>query len=56
VLPGITGLAQVQGRSSISFDTIVEYDIEYIEKQDLALDLRILWRTVSAVIYKEGVS
>jgi lipopolysaccharide/colanic/teichoic acid biosynthesis glycosyltransferase len=56
VLPGITGLAQVEGRSSISFDTIVEYDIEYIEKQDLALDLRILWRTVSSVIYREGAS
>ncbi|MHA2316016.1 MAG: sugar transferase, partial [Candidatus Hermodarchaeia archaeon] len=32
VLPGITGLAQVRGRSGITFDSIVKYDIEYIEK------------------------
>jgi lipopolysaccharide/colanic/teichoic acid biosynthesis glycosyltransferase len=45
VLPGITGLAQVRGRSAISFDSIVEYDVEYVEKQSLALDLKILWWT-----------
>jgi lipopolysaccharide/colanic/teichoic acid biosynthesis glycosyltransferase len=49
VLPGITGLAQVRGRSAISFDSIVEYDIEYVEKQSLALDFKILWWTVSSV-------
>jgi lipopolysaccharide/colanic/teichoic acid biosynthesis glycosyltransferase len=49
VLPGITGLAQVRGRSAISFDSIVRYDIEYVEKQSLALDLKILWRTLVAV-------
>jgi len=48
VLPGITGLAQVQGRSSVSFDSIVKYDIEYVEKQSLALDLKILWWTAIA--------
>jgi len=49
VLPGITGLAQVRGRSGISFDRIVRYDIEYFEKRSLALDLKILWWTMSAV-------
>jgi lipopolysaccharide/colanic/teichoic acid biosynthesis glycosyltransferase len=49
VLPGITGLAQVRGRSAISFDSIVEYDIEYVEKQSLALDLKILWWTFISV-------
>ena len=49
VLPGITGLAQVRGRSAISFDSIVRYDIEYVEKQSLALDLKILWWTLVAV-------
>jgi lipopolysaccharide/colanic/teichoic acid biosynthesis glycosyltransferase len=50
LLPGITGLAQVRGRSRIKFDTIVNYDIEYLEKQSLMLDLKILWWTLFAVI------
>ena len=54
VLPGISGLAQVRGRSGISFDSIVKYDIEYIEKQNLLMDLRILWWTVLSVILAQG--
>jgi lipopolysaccharide/colanic/teichoic acid biosynthesis glycosyltransferase len=53
-LPGITGLAQVNGRSCISFDRIVEYDIEYIENQSLRMDLQILWLTVRSVIRADG--
>lgn len=52
--PGITGLAQVNGRSCISFDRIVEYDIEYIENQSLRMDLQILWLTVRSVIRADG--
>jgi undecaprenyl-phosphate galactose phosphotransferase len=54
VLPGITGLAQVRGRSSISFDKIVEYDIEYVENQSLKLDLQIIWWTISSVLFGRG--
>ncbi len=54
VLPGITGLAQVQGRSGISFDSIVKYDIEYVEKQSVAMDIRILWLTVATVLSGKG--
>ncbi len=54
VLPGITGLAQVRGRSGITFDKIVEYDIEYIEKQSLLLDFQILWWTVASVLAGKG--
>lgn len=54
VLPGITGLAQVRGRSGITFDRIVEYDIEYIEKQSLLLDVQILWWTVISVVKGKG--
>jgi len=56
VLPGITGLAQVRGRSGINFDNIVEYDIEYIKNQSLGLDLKIMWWTVFTVLFSEGVS
>jgi lipopolysaccharide/colanic/teichoic acid biosynthesis glycosyltransferase len=53
-LPGITGLAQVRGRSSITFDHIVRYDLEYIENQSLLMDLKILWWTVSSVLFGVG--
>jgi lipopolysaccharide/colanic/teichoic acid biosynthesis glycosyltransferase len=46
ILPGITGLAQVRGRSSLTFDDIVRNDIEYINKMSFKLDLQILWLTV----------
>jgi len=54
VLPGITGLAQVRGRSGILFDQIVEYDIAYIRKQSVMLDLKILWWTVSSIFFGRG--
>lgn len=54
VLPGITGLAQVRGRSSINFNSLVRYDIQYIEKQSLALDLKILWWTFQSAILSKG--
>jgi lipopolysaccharide/colanic/teichoic acid biosynthesis glycosyltransferase len=54
VLPGITGLAQINGRSKISFDQIVRYDLEYVENESLVLDLQVLWRTVPAVLKAKG--
>jgi lipopolysaccharide/colanic/teichoic acid biosynthesis glycosyltransferase len=54
VLPGITGLAQVNGRSGVDFDTIVGYDVEYIRRQSLGLDLQILWQTMVSVIGGQG--
>jgi lipopolysaccharide/colanic/teichoic acid biosynthesis glycosyltransferase len=51
VLPGITGLAQVRGRSGISFDRIVKHDVEYVEKQSPALDVKILARTLTTVLF-----
>jgi len=56
VLPGITGLAQVSGRSHISFEAIVKHDLEYIQNENLWLDLKILWRTVSTVLLAKGVA
>jgi undecaprenyl-phosphate galactose phosphotransferase len=54
VLPGITGLAQVRGRSGITFDRIVEYDIQYVENQSFKLDLQIIWWTVASVLFGKG--
>jgi len=54
VLPGITGWAQVNGRSCLTFDQLVRYDLEYIERQSLAFDLMILFKTVAVVLTGEG--
>jgi exopolysaccharide biosynthesis polyprenyl glycosylphosphotransferase len=55
VLPGITGLWQVSGRSNIeSFEEAVNLDISYIANWSLWLDLKILMRTVGVVLQKNG--
>jgi lipopolysaccharide/colanic/teichoic acid biosynthesis glycosyltransferase len=56
VLPGITGLAQVNGRSAISFDTIVRYDVEYAHNKSLWLDIQILWKTFTSVVAGKGAA
>lgn len=54
VLPGITGLWQISGRSDIDFDQRLLLDIEYIERRSLWFDLQILFGTVAAVFKQEG--
>ena len=54
VLPGITGLWQVSGRSDLEFDQRARLDIKYIEHQSIWLDLQILFLTVAAVISQRG--
>jgi lipopolysaccharide/colanic/teichoic acid biosynthesis glycosyltransferase len=53
-LPGITGLAQVMGRSDISFDEIARYDIQYVKNQALYLDFWIVWQSIKAIIGGNG--
>ena len=53
-LPGITGLAQVMGRSDISFDNIVRYDIQYVKNQAIHFDLWIMWQTFETVVKSNG--
>ena len=50
VLPGITGLAQVRGRSNVTFQEIVEHDLDYVRRQSFMLDMQILWWTVAQVL------
>ncbi len=54
VKPGATGLAQISGRSDLTFDEEVALDLKYIEEWSLALDLWILWRTVIVVFGRKG--
>ena len=56
VRPGITGLAQVSGRNAISWEDKLEVDVEYVERRSVSLDLQILWRTVAAVLRREGIA
>jgi lipopolysaccharide/colanic/teichoic acid biosynthesis glycosyltransferase len=55
VKPGITGWAQVNGRASLPWAQRIELDLYYIEHRSLALDLRILWRTVTMVLGGSGL-
>ncbi len=54
VTPGLTGLWQVKGRSSVDFDERLKLDIAYIEKQSILFDLQILFQTVGAVLNRRG--
>jgi lipopolysaccharide/colanic/teichoic acid biosynthesis glycosyltransferase len=56
VKPGITGWAQVNGRNAISWEQKFKYDVEYVEKQSLILDIKILWMTFINVIQRKGIS
>lgn len=54
VLPGITGLWQIKGRSNVDFDDRLHMDVEYIENQGMWLDIKILIGTVTAVFTQRG--
>ena len=56
VRPGLTGLAQVNGRNAISWEKKFEYDVEYVRNLSFLLDCRILLQTVKAVFKREGIS
>jgi len=54
VKPGLTGLWQISGRSDLEWDESVRLDLRYVENWSLAMDFVILWRTVFAVLRREG--
>ncbi|MDR3602406.1 MAG: sugar transferase [Desulfosporosinus sp.] len=54
VLPGVTGLAQVNGRSELSLGETLAYDVEYVRRWNLGLDLLILWKTFAVVFSGKG--
>ena len=54
VLPGITGLWQISGRSNLTFDDLVRLDFYYIENWSIWLDISILVKTLPAVLAGRG--
>jgi len=55
IKPGITGWAQVHGRASLPWPERIELDLYYIEHRSLALDLQIVWRTLTIVLRGAGL-
>lgn len=56
VRPGLTGLAQVNGRNAISWETRFEYDVEYVSKITFCKDVAIIFKTVGKVFKSDGIS
>ena len=55
VKPGITGLAQVAGRNAVDWPQRLALDVQYVQQRSLALDARILLRTIPVVFGRHGV-
>ena len=55
VKPGITGWAQVNGRAALPWSERIELDLYYIEHRSLALDIKILWRSLTMVLTGSGI-
>lgn len=56
LLPGLTGWAQVNGRDELPITEKVKLDVEYLQKQSLWFDIRILWLTFVKVVRRDGVT
>lgn len=56
VKPGITGLAQVKGRNTLSWTQKFRYDVFYVDHVSFALDVKILWLTFFKVISRDGIN
>ena len=56
LLPGLTGWAQVNGRDELPVPAKVRLDVEYLQRQSLSFDVRILWLTFVKVLKRDGVS
>ncbi len=56
VKPGITGLAQVNGRNNLNWDIRLQMDIEYVDNWNIMLDIKIILKTILIVIKREGVN
>lgn len=56
VKPGLTGLAQVKGRNSLSWEEKFEYDVTYTENVTFTNDLKIIFATIGTVLKRDGIS
>jgi O-antigen biosynthesis protein WbqP len=56
LVPGLTGWAQVNGRDELPIPQKVALDVEYMQRQSLWFDIKILWMTALKVLKRDGVS
>lgn len=56
VRPGLTGLAQTNGRNGLAWPERLALDVDYVDRRSTRLDLRILWTTARTVISRDGIS
>ena len=56
VKPGLTGLAQINGRNAIPWQARKALDVDYVHRQSLALDVLILFKTIPYVLFRNGVN
>ena len=56
VRPGFTGLVQVNGRNSISWQEKFDWDVKYVEHVSFAMDVKIICKTVGVVLHRSGIS
>ena len=55
IRPGLTGMWQVNGRSEVTnFDDVVKYDLEYIDNWSLGLDIKLILKTFTSVLFSKG--
>lgn len=55
VRPGLTGLAQINGRNAVTWEKRFEYDVEYTKKVSILMDIKIILLTVKSVLKHEGI-
>lgn len=55
VLPGITGWAQINGRNSLTWDEKFNFDVWYVDNQNILLDIKIIFKTFSKVLARSGI-
>ncbi|WP_425880056.1 sugar transferase [Acinetobacter sp. TWP2-2-3] len=56
VKPGMTGLAQVSGRNNLSWEEKFELDVQYVERYNIWLDFKIMFKTAKVMLSQEGVN
>ena len=54
--PGLTGLAQVNGRNDTTWEARLNYDVEYVKNVTFVNDIKIIWKTFKLVFTRKGVS
>jgi lipopolysaccharide/colanic/teichoic acid biosynthesis glycosyltransferase len=54
VKPGITGLAQINGRADLTYEETMNYDLDYVDNHSLVRDLQIVAMTLPAVLMRKG--